>query len=159
MSLTFFPIVVRIFCFLSRTGTKYHWIKEVCINQSTSKRFLISCLEQQNLQCIIFLTYAKLEEFRGKNFACLLSNEHRNSIFKVSLMVQCIGLFSHCNFWVPDLDCPEMFFIKKLVKSTFKYMVHFPPWQSYRLASYSLPRTWKWCPAAPHCLPTIRLYS
>lgn len=60
--------------------------------------FLISCLEQQNLQCIIFLTYAKLEEFRGKNFVCLLSNEYRNSTFKASLIAQWIGLFSHCNF-------------------------------------------------------------
>lgn len=50
--------------FFSRTGTKYHWIKEACINQSTSKRFLISCLEQQNLQCIIFLmlSWRNLEE-------------------------------------------------------------------------------------------------
>lgn len=49
--------VLFCFCFFfySGAGTKYHWIKEASINQSTSKRFLISCLEQQNLQHIIFL--------------------------------------------------------------------------------------------------------
>lgn len=60
----FHPTVLNVFpygsfpplFFSSGVGTKYHGIKEASVNHSPSKRFLIICLEQQNLQCIIFLT-------------------------------------------------------------------------------------------------------